>query len=50
MAQHDQKVFNDLVKELKDISPPLADNQGDILLNVVQKTVKKLKKQQKSRK
>ena len=40
MAQLDQKVSNDLVKELKDISPPLADSQGDILVEEVQKAVK----------
>jgi len=39
MAQLDQKVSNDLVKKPKDISPPLADSQG----NIVQKAVKKLK-------
>jgi len=50
MAQLDQKVSNDLVKELKDISPPLVDSRGDILVEEVQKAVKKLKKQQKSRK
>ena len=43
MAQLDQKVSNDLVKELKDISPPLADSQGDILVEEVQKAVNKLK-------
>jgi len=51
MTQLDQKVSNDLVKELKDISPPLADShsppladsQGDILVEEVQKAVKKLK-------
>jgi len=43
MAQLDQKVSNDLVKELKDISPPLSDSQGDILVEEVQKAVKKLK-------
>ena len=43
MAQLDQKVSNDLVKKLKDISPPLADSQGDILVEEVQKAVKKLK-------
>ena len=49
-AQLDQKVSNDLVKELKDISPPLADSQGDILVEEVQKAVKKIEEQQKSRK
>jgi len=32
MVQPDQKVSNDLVKKLKDISPPLADSKGDILV------------------
>ena len=50
MAQLDQKVSNDLVKELKDISPPLADSQGDILVEEVKKAVKKIEEQQKSRK
>jgi len=43
MAQLNQKVSNDLVKKLKNISPSLADNKGDILLKKVQKAVKKLK-------
>ena len=43
IAQLDQKVSNDLVNRLKDISPPLADSQGDILIEKVQKAVKKLK-------
>jgi len=43
MAQLDQKVSNDLVKKLKDISPLLADDHDDILVEKVQKAVKKLK-------
>ena len=43
MAQLDQQVSNDLVKELKNISPPLADSQNNILVEKVQKAVKKLK-------
>jgi len=46
MAQLDQKVSNDLVKELKDISPPLADSQGDILVEGREQ----IEEQQKSRK
>jgi len=50
MAQLDQKVSNNLVKELKDISPPLADSQGNILVKKVQKGREKIEEQQQSRK
>ena len=43
MAQLDKKVSNDFVKVLKDISPPLADSQCDILVKEIQKAVNKLK-------
>ena len=50
MAQLDQKVSNDLVKELKDISPPLADSQGRTTGRRSTKGREQIEEQQKSRK